>query len=655
MRHLLDELQTLLQDDTSLVADDKLLKNKVIERALNLDAALLRRLLAHPELRRHFFTTVDDIMVFDKIKFQQFVQNKEFLPDSYTAFKNKIGLTVHDDYITTSKNVVLTWAYKDCVLEGGQTKEDRRRNEIFWNETLAAKQIDRLLHPKAFTGFTKYSANGKSTPVTIQSYDNFIIKGNNLLVLHSLKPVYANRIKLIYIDPPYNTGSDGFLYNDNFNHSTWLTFMKNRLEIAWELLAPDGCIFIQIDDTEFAYLKVLCDELFGRNHFRENIILKSSTESGVNAINVKRGERLFKVKENILFYAKSTSFRFKPFYTKAEYNTNYRYEVIKNEEYYTIRDLKKVFVDQHRQGRPAGAISRFEMYSIEQEFINYALNNPENIYSLEKNIKKAGEKFRQFATANKEKGIVEAYHNSAGEVVLIYDGGALVPLRERIVSENGRNYFGVLAADLWVDIGTTAANEGGISFSNGKKPEKLLRRIIEMTTDEGDIVLDYHLGSGTTAAVAHKLNRRYIGIEQMDYGENDSVVRLQNVINGDTTGISKGANWRGGGSFIYMELKKYNQFFIEKIMQAKTNTELESVLTEMLSAGFINHKVNNFTAVDYQPHLAAFDLAEQKRHLLFLLDMNYLYIPFSEIEDASYPFSDEEIALNKTFYTLQMT
>ncbi|HVG42425.1 MAG TPA: site-specific DNA-methyltransferase, partial [Chitinophagaceae bacterium] len=539
MQDVLKELTHLLGKDEQLVSGGKLLKNKITELALNLDRELLRLLLSHAAIKKYFFEEVEGIFVFDKIKFQQFINSKSFLPDSYTAFKNKIGLTGNDSFISNSKEVVLAWPYKDAVLEGGQTREDAKRNELFWNETIAPNAIDRLLQPKVFTNFTSYSANGKQKINTISPTDNLIIRGNNLLALHSLKKVFAGKVKLIYIDPPYNTGSDAFLYNDRFNHATWLTFMKNRLEVAWQLLAPDGCLFVQTDDTEAAYLKVLCDEVLGRVNFKEAIVIKSSTESGVNAINVKRGERLFKVKEHILFYAKNPSFRFIPFYTKAEYNLNYKYEVVKEGEQYTVKDISKLFFERKLNGRKAKEISANETNVIQKEFIQYAMANAGNIYSLEKNIKKAGEKFKAFAEKNKSKGVVEEFINSSGDKVLIYDGGVLVPLRERIISEGGQNYFGVLASDLWVDIGTTAATEGGIVFSNGKKPEKLLKRIIEMTTKEGDLVLDYHLGSGTTAAVAHKLNRRYIGIEQLDYGENDSTVRLQNVIRGDATGISK--------------------------------------------------------------------------------------------------------------------
>lgn len=237
MQNLLNELTELLANDDQLVVEGKLLKNKLIELALKMDTGLIKLLLKSDNIKKHFFTDVDGVLVFDKIKFQRFVSNKQFLPDSYTAFKNKIGLVNENgDYLSESREIVLAWPYKDCVLEGGQTKEDQKRDEIFWNETLAPDEIDRLLAPKVFTGFMRYDKDGEHVLDGREKIDfaneNLIIKGNNLLALHSLYKKFAGKVKLIYIDPPYNTGSDSFKYNDNFNHSTWLTFMRNRLEIA---------------------------------------------------------------------------------------------------------------------------------------------------------------------------------------------------------------------------------------------------------------------------------------------------------------------------------------------------------------------------------------------------------------------------------------
>jgi adenine-specific DNA-methyltransferase len=232
-----------------------------------------------------FFVEVEDILVFDKIKFQNFISNKQFLPDSFTQYKNKIGLTSDRQYLANSGEVVLAWPYKDCVLEGGQTQEDAKRKEIFWNEILAPDEIDRLLTPKVLTNFQKYEAGKEVEMTDISINDNLIIEGNNLLSLYSLKERYQGKIKLIYIDPPYNpdSKSNTFVYNNGFNESTWLTFMKNRLEVAKKLLTSDGCLIVAIDENEQAELTVLLKEIF-RDH-EIHVIVVVHNPQGIQGTN----------------------------------------------------------------------------------------------------------------------------------------------------------------------------------------------------------------------------------------------------------------------------------------------------------------------------------------------------------------------------------
>jgi len=278
MQNLMNDLTKLFQKDERIFADGKLLKNKLTELALKLDQPLIELLLSDNKAKEHFFIekTVkkEKVFVFDKDKFIAFVNNKEFLPDSFTSFKNKIGLMTNGDYLKEKGDVVLAWAYKDCVLEGGQDKEDQRRDEIFYNETLSPDEIDRLFEPKVLMNFKKYDSKGKCKLTEFNADDNLIIKGNNLLALHCLKQKFRGQVKLIYIDPPYNTDGpeDYFQYNDSFNHSTWLTFMRNRLEIAKDLLSGDGAIYVQLDYNEIHYCKVLLDEVFGRGNFQREII-----------------------------------------------------------------------------------------------------------------------------------------------------------------------------------------------------------------------------------------------------------------------------------------------------------------------------------------------------------------------------------------------
>lgn len=639
-----------LKKAPQLVADNGELKKWVIiDLARNYDPELLKLLVDHPQLKEAFFVEVDGILVFKQEKFISFLEMKNYLNDSYTKYKNKVGFIINHKFLNQNNEVALVWPFKDCLLEGGQSREEQKKDEIFFNELLAQDEITQLLEPKVLTNakvydiegehrfksFTRDAALNRKRELPLDTItDNLIIKGNNLLALHSLIKVFAAKVKLIYIDPPYNTGNDGFNYNDSFNQSTWLTFIKNRLEVAKALLHNDGAIFVQCDDHEQAYLKVLMDEVFGKENYRETIVVKTSTPSGVNAVNVKRGERLFKVKEYLLFYSKNPTYRFKPIYVKSNFNKNYRYEVKKVNNKYHVKDLKKVFKS-------------------DAELEEYVLKNPENIYSLEKNNKKAGEKIKAVIRQSQDIDDVIEYTNNFNQKVLVYKKGVFIPLKERLVKDNGKYYFGTLISDMWDDeIFQTNQNEGGVNLPGGKKPEKLLKRIIELTTNENDIVLDYHLGSGTTAAVAHKMNRQYIGVEQLDYKENDSVVRLQKVINGDPTGISKTINWQGGGSFTYLELKKYNQNFIESIASSTSTEELLKIWNQMKERSFLNYNVDIQRQDAAIQDFTALSLAEQKQFLFEILDKNQLYVNLSSLYDKDFKCTTNEIEVTKNFYNL---
>ena len=584
MQNLLRDLTELLSKDDRLVSEGKLLKNKVIELALKIDCNLIKLLLRSKPIKNHFFADADGVLVFDKIKFQKFVSNKQFLPDSYTAFKNKIGLVNENgNYLSESKEVVLAWPYKDCVLEGGQTKEDQKRDEIFWNETLAPDEIDRLLAPKVFTNFKRYDQEGEHVLTGKGKIDffkeNLIIKGNNLLALHSLKHQFRGQVKLIYIDPPYNTGNDSFGYNNNFNHSSWLTFMKNRLHIARELLSDSGAIFIQCDDSEQAYLKVLCDEIYGSQNFINCIAVKMSEPTGVKMAHAQL--RFPKIKEYILAYKKLT-FEFTTIdkIRKTKWDDEYKHylEGLSRESREKLRDiqsnewndaddvsvanslLKKVrLVPVSEKLKGAGVSSKDEeAWKFENSWRIAQTVSSDSIRDIVKNMSKMPD--QNVAAAISKDGVLFFYNTKAN---LGMGGRIRVTIADDFLFTN--------PCDFWQDIKTTGiAGEGDVSLKYGKKPEKLVARIIRMTSSRGDLVLDFHVGSGTTCAVAHKMGRQYIGIEQLDYGENDSVVRLKNVINGDRSGISKSVNWQGGGEFIYCELMKYNEAYVHRIHKAKT-------------------------------------------------------------------------------------
>lgn len=656
MQNLQQDLIELLKNEDNLVVDNQLNKNKIIEAALKVEPFLISLLIKNDTFKKHFFQEVENVLVFDKIKFQRFVNNKSFLPDSYTAFKNKIGLAINDDstdnFIKAKNDVVLVWPHKDCVLEGGQTKEDQKRNEIFWNETLAPDNVDRLLDAKAFTNFKKYDKDGEYKVTEFTGDENFILKGNNLLVLSSLLKTHRGKIKLIYIDPPYNTGSDSFGYNDNFNHSTWLTFMKNRLEIAKQLLNKNGAIYIHIDHHQLGYLNVLMDSVFGIENKVQCISVKTASPAGFKTVNPGPID----VTEYILFYTKDkSSYEFKKGFVPVGYNKNYNLYLekegnIENWKFYPIKTkvLEKLGFENEKEAKTKYGKLWNSIYKVILE--DFAYQNADNIVSV-RDPHKPTETVKKLMIESKTQEKLIEHKREGKNSMYFYKGGALAFYSNKMQKIDGKPEVTELLTDFWSHISWAGiAKEGGVKLKNGKKPEKLLKQIIELSTNENDIVLDYHLGSGTTAAVAHKMNRKYIGIEQLNYGKNDSIERLVNVVNGEQSGISKACSWQGGGSFVYAELMQYNQYFIDKIQEAKSKEDILSVWEEMQDKAFISYQ---FDKDMFNKNLEAFKTASlqtMQQYLIEILDKNQLYVNFSEIEDESFNISEEDKALNYSFY-----
>lgn len=656
MQNLLSDLTALLVKDQRLVADGGLLKNKIVELALGMDAELIRLLLSDAEIKENFFIEVAGTLVFDKAKFQRFISNKEFLPDSYTAFKNKIGLVdERGDYLIDSRNVVLGWPYKDCVLEGGQTKEDQKRDEIFWNTTLAPDEIDRLLAPKVFTGWKRYDQKGEHLLDGKKKIDfrneNLVIRGNNLLALHALKPLFRERIKVIYIDPPYKTGSDSFRYNDSFRHSTWLTFMKNRLEIAKELLRNDGCIFVQLDDREVSYLRVALDEIFGTSNYVNQIVFSTNSPFGYK----KTSGQLFKQAGYILLYAKNkTSLGLKNMYVESSYDRAYRFvfdDVSIPESKWQWRDIGDVVAEKMKYDNKQVAARDLGKDRFHAEIAQFAIKHADRVFRTASVTGGALAKRSETIQRSKKLKSSVVRHPQDDMDYMFIGGERVIFYKERLVEADGRQLPGTIITDIWDDLPIEGiAKEGGVEFKRGKKPESLLSRIIEMTTQEGDIVADFCLGSGTTAAVAHKMKRQYIGVEQLDYEGNDSLVRLPNVIAGDQTGISKSIKWKGGGEFLYCELMGKNAVFVEKIQKAKKTDALMDIWADMQAKAFISYKVDP-KAIDAERALfQELSLADQKKFLLEILDKNHLYVNYDEINDAEYKVSEADKKLNRMFY-----
>jgi len=656
-----ENLEKLLKKDLRFVDEEtgEILGNEVVSEALKIDRELIKLLLSDRDIKKQFFSEIDKHWIFEINKFIEFVQDKNFLSNSYTKFKNKIGLNIDGKFMSERKEVSLVWAFKDCVLEGGMTKEDQKRNEIFFNETLAQDEIDRLLDPKALTNFKRYTAKGEEKVKDFKRdkdgtiKENLIVKGNNLLALHSLKKEFQGKVKLIYIDPPYNTGDDGFNYNDSFNHSTWLTFMRNRLEEAKRLLNKEGAMFVQCDHHELGYLNVLMDEVFGMENKVQLISIKTASPAGFKTVNPGPID----VTEYILFYTKSKKdYTFRKGYVPVSYNKNYNLYLEKAPkvvDWKLVPLSNKILAVNNFKSDSEGKKKYGSLWSSIKKVMteDFALENSENVVSV-RDPHNPTDKTKELMSQSKNNGgkVIE-YKRSSGLPLYFYKGGSLAFYSNKLRKIDGVKRATELLTDFWSHISWAGiAREGGVRLKNGKKPEKLIKQILEIATNEGDIVLDYHLGCGTTCGVAHKMGRQYIGVEQLNYGENDSVVRMTNVLANDQSGISKAVNWKGGGDFIYCELMKHNEEAIDKIQKAKTTTDLLKIWKEMCEHYFLNYDVDIKKFNDNKEGFEKLPIEKQKKILVEMLNKNQLYVNLSEIDDSKFKVSKDDKELNKKFY-----
>ena len=565
----------------------------------------------------------------------------------FTKYSNKIGLFSNSShgFISQSPNVVLSFPYKDAVLEGAMSKEDVGRDERFLHYEIDKADIDTLEDPKVLTDFKLIDKNGESqlgANSDIEFFDensklkqNLLIKGNNLLALYTLREKLAGKVKLIYIDPPYNTGGDGFKYNDKFKHSAWLAFMKNRLEVARELLTDDGVVFVHCDNTEQAYLKVLMDEIFGNDQFIETI----------SVVNNPRGRDyggVANMHEFIHVYAKS----------QLDYKM------------YQITDLEKEFPY-------TDAISPYELRELRNR--NTAFNDknrPNLCYPFYVNTANdIGEGLLEISLEPKA-GYVEVLPAKSQGIQTVWRWGKTkaqenlnVHIAAKAMKEDGRFMIVEkyrkntrLARSVWWDKdvnsekGTVHLRElFGSRVFGFPKPETLMKRVLEIGTKENDIVLDFCLGSGTTATTAHKMNRRWVGIEQMDYIEEVAKERLKKVVAGEQGGISKAVSWQGGGSFIYLELKKYNQEFVDKINEAGNMGKLDEVYSDMAKNAFLKFWFDK-KEFEKDENFRNLSLEERKQKLIDVLDENQLYLNYADMDDKKYHVTETEKVLTDKFY-----
>lgn len=625
---LMQQIKDILKEFPQYWMREELQRPVVIEDLKSYDALLISALLKNQKIRENYSVKAGDVVIFKVQEFIDILRYKDYWADSYTKYSNTIGLSSEGKYLQYNTDVVLDFPYKDCVLEGGMTKEDTGKEEVFYNEVIARDEIDTLLAPKAFVNVKKYDSDGEHKVDSFSNEDNLIIKGNNLLALHSLKERYAGKVKLIYIDPPYNTGGDSFKYNDRFNHSTWLTFFLNRIEVAWDLLSSDGSIWITLDDNEAPYARVLLDEKLGVSSYRTTITWKHSDNSNNNAL-------VFSEDFNqILLYSKSPEW--KPKFLNDESKRTH----FKNPD----NDPRGPWFDGNPVNNPGLRVNlQFDIETPSGKIIRHPKN---------------GWRWSKETIAEKI---------ASGELRFSKDETRLI--RRTYLYE----MEGLPPSNLWIDLEKTGHTRAAkyeqkklfpevapTSLFSTPKPEKLLKYIFDLSTDENDIVLDFFMGSATTQAVAMKMNRRFIGIEQMDYINTVSVTRLQKVIEGEQGGISKDVNWQGGGSFIYTELMELNQSCVDKIDQISTKEELADLWNELDNNADLNFQLDKEKLVnellkenDEEKGSVTFNdltFEEQKKIFKKSLDKNQLYVPYSELEDKNVIISDNDKAFNHSFH-----
>jgi len=536
--------------------------------------------------------------------------------------------------------VSLVWPYKDCILEGGQTKEEEKRKEIFFNEILAQDEINRLFDPKVLTNFKRYTPDGEEKVTEIKRdengtiKENLIIKGNNLLALHTLKTQFRGKVDLIYIDPPYNPPSNAntFCYNNNFNHSSWLTFIRNRLEIAKNLLTINGALIIAIDDNEHVYLGVLLDEIFP-NHETHCITIVHNPR-GVQGTNfsytheyayfvIPKGIKTINdrkiSKENVDW----SNLRNWGGESLREDAKNCFYPITINPDTLEIIDFGDVCPDDyHPSSANINRDNLIEVYPIDKK----------NVERKWRYARQSVEEIRHLLRARKR--------------------GAIWDI------EIGKD-FGVYKS-VWIDT-RYDANEYGTKIVKELVPDcdfdfpKSLYNVYDclyavVANKKDAIILDFFAGSGTTAHAVLDLNkedggdRRFIICEQMEYVDTVTKKRVKKVIE-----INKASD------FIYCEIMKYNEAFMDKIQSAETSDELLEIWKDIAKNSFLNWYVNPEMpeeAVNNFMEIGKFEngLEKQKKLLAELLNKNQLYVNLSEIDDEDFKVSGDDKKANQLFY-----
>lgn len=645
---LMEQVKTVLQQFGTkyITLEGNLKRNAVINNLDKYDKDLMTALLANKLIKDEYTEQIADTKVFKLNHFIDMFEYQEFWGNSFTKYTNRIGLTYNGKFINDSDDVVLDFPYKDGVLKAGMTKEDVDKevgaDEPFLNETLAHSEISELFEPKVLINAKRYDNDGEHDAIEFYDDDNLILKGNNLIALHSIEKRYAEKVKLIYLDPPYNTGKDGFDYNDSFTKATWLTFMKNRLEIARELLSEDGLLFVNIDasransskiqgSTMEPYLHVLLDEIFQSNNYIGTLDWKKKKQPSFLS-------RIASILDHIIVFAKDE----KQIKQLSVSTTTDKTKRIDNQS--NPVSSRKIKAGIRYMGKDKNTIIKAGEYTSKSMSVSYDRDVIIQNGRTQNDV------------------IVSAHWRTNQKNITAYCDDDLLYINNsktlrRFVSES-ESKKGKSITDLLLDWGQNQDGTKEIRQLFGDKifatpkPERLLYNIIKAGSKDGDIVLDFFMGSATTQAVAMKMHRRFIGIEQMDYINTISVPRLQKIIAGEQGGISKDVDWHGGGSFVYAELMEKNQGFLHDLLKAATTDELNAVYKRMKQGADLDFRAD-LDKFENDSERTSLSFEDQKKLLIRLLDKNQLYYNEANIDDADVRdlISDSDYQFNKSFYS----
>lgn len=424
----------------------------------------------------------------------------------------------------------------------------KQKLELTW----VGKENRPRLEPRILREIPEKSYHAAARVSDDDIFDNVLIHGDNLLALKALEADYTGKVKCVYIDPPFNTGAAFEHYDDGVEHSIWLSLMEARLRIIYNLMSADAAIFVHLDDNELDYCKVILDEIFGRKNFISRITVEARSPSAFSTVN----PGVFKASEYILWYARDRS-SFRENSGRVKRSPDYAYSRwLINPDSPPSEWRFEAVVDAY--ARVASRAAKHPKSALEK-FDEFILENATRVCRLA-SISDTG---AGQAIVDLKRQSLEApgkiFHMKRGgklDDVFVIDGQQLIFYAKNVVSIDGQRTASKLLTNIWSDIAWEGiAAEGGVKFPKGKKPERLLRRCIELTTNPGDLILDSFAGSGTTGAVAHKMGRRWIMVELGDHCSTHIVPRLRKVIDGsDQGGISKAVDWKGGGGFRYYQL-----------------------------------------------------------------------------------------------------